>query len=74
MEENEHLFTVFRYVERNALSGKLVDRAEDDWRWCSLSRREAGDSNANALLSEWPMRPPENWLAIMNSPETAQRD
>ena len=71
VEENEHLLAVCRYVERNALRAKLVDRAED-WRWCSLSRREAGDSKVNALLSGWPMRRPENWLALVNSPETNQ--
>ena len=71
MEENEHLLTVCRYVERNALRAKLVDRAED-WRWCSLWHREFGDSNVTGLLSDWPMRPPENWLAIVNRPETDQ--
>ena len=39
VEENEHLLTVCRYVERNALRAKLVDRAEK-WRWCSLWQRQ----------------------------------
>jgi putative transposase len=37
IEADEHLLAVFRYVERNALRAKLVDRAEQ-WRWSSLWR------------------------------------
>jgi putative transposase len=69
VEENEHLLTVCRYVERNALRAKLVERAED-WRWCSLWRRESGSARAKTLLSDWPMKPPENWLEIVNGLET----
>ncbi|WP_202802903.1 transposase [Singulisphaera acidiphila] len=35
IEADEHLLTVLRYVERNALRAELVVRAED-WRWSSL--------------------------------------
>src|SRR5512135_1081483 len=42
IQEDEHFWTVCRYVERNALTAKVVDRAED-WRWCSLSARRRGD-------------------------------
>ena len=38
IQQDHHLLTVLRYVERNALAGKLVTRAED-WRWGSLNWR-----------------------------------
>ena len=35
IERDEHLLTVCRYVERNALTAGAAKRAED-WRWSSL--------------------------------------
>ena len=37
IEEDDHLYTVLRYVERNPVRPTLVQRAED-WRWGSLWR------------------------------------
>ena len=37
VQEDEHFYTVCRYVERNALRANLVSQAEQ-WRWSSLSR------------------------------------
>src|SRR5881397_34989 len=39
VQSDEHLLTVCRYVERNALRAGLVARAEQ-WPWSSLWRRE----------------------------------
>ena len=36
IQEHEHLLSVLRYAERNALRANLVKRAAD-WRWSSLS-------------------------------------
>jgi putative transposase len=38
IQEDEHFFTVCRYVERNALRANLVTSAEQ-WRWSSLWQR-----------------------------------
>jgi hypothetical protein len=38
VQQDEHLLTVCRYVERNPLRAGLVSRAEE-WRWSSLSYR-----------------------------------
>jgi putative transposase len=38
IQEDEHFFTVCRYVERNALRANLVTSAEQ-WRWSSLWHR-----------------------------------
>lgn len=35
IEQDDHLLTVLRYVERNPLRGGLVEQAEN-WRWSSL--------------------------------------
>ena len=53
IEEDEHLLTVCRYVERNALRAKLAARAEA-WPWCSLWQRQ--------------QRPPVDWLAAWRVP------
>src|SRR5437588_9728660 len=69
VETDEHLYTVLRYVERNALRANLVARAED-WRWGSLWRRHGGGAQAAALMHPWPVPVPENWVALVNEPQT----
>lgn len=68
VESDEHLLTVCRYVERNALRAGLVARAEQ-WRWGSLGQRSARPSASGALpvLGEWPIDRPRNWVARVNS-------
>src|SRR5687768_12541946 len=41
VQNDAHFLTVSRYVEANALTAKLVRRAED-WRWGSLWRMQIG--------------------------------
>jgi putative transposase len=67
VETDEHLYCVLRYVERNALRARLVDRAED-WRWSSLWRRSRGEPTP--WLANWPVPLPESWLTYVNQPET----
>ena len=48
VQTDGHFLTVCRYVERNALrAANLVERAED-WRWCSLWRRDHPEVVGNA--------------------------
>jgi putative transposase len=68
IEQDEHLLTVLRYVERNPLRAGLVRRAED-WAWSSLGWRPAG--RRPAMLSDWPVACPRNWLAHVNAVQTA---
>jgi putative transposase len=70
VQTDEHFMTVARYVERNPLRAKLVERAEE-WRWSSLWRRSQGDPQHVAFLSEWPVGQPRDWVARTNRPETA---
>jgi putative transposase len=69
VEGDEHLYTVLRYAERNALRANLVARAED-WRWGSLWRRQQGDANAQAELAPWPLAMPADWVGLVNAPQT----
>lgn len=65
-ESDGHLLTVLCYVERNAVRAGLSDRAED-WPWSSLWARQEG--RLGGLLSLWPIRRPDDWLARVNRPE-----
>jgi putative transposase len=69
IEEDEHFYTACRYVERNALTASIVRRAED-WRWGSLWARRQGEPKLKALLSEWPLPRPREWVKMVNQPMT----
>jgi putative transposase len=69
IESADHLYTVLRYVERNALRANLVKRAED-WRWSSLWARRFGDEAARGILAGWPVAEPREWLSYVNAPQT----
>ncbi|MGQ0666962.1 MAG: transposase [Nitrospiraceae bacterium] len=65
VQTDEHFLTVARYVERNALRARLVERAET-WQWSSLWRRSQGDSKLMSWLSEWPVERPRDWVTRVN--------
>jgi putative transposase len=67
IQQDEHLLTVLRYVERNPLRAKLVDRAQD-WPWSSLTVLYASPP---ALILH-PSRCPrgDGWLRLVNRPQT----
>jgi putative transposase len=67
IQADQHLFTVMRYVERNALRAKLVERAED-WQWGSLAWRRSRNGIA---LGEPPAPLPAYWRHLVNEPQTA---
>lgn len=68
IEESEHLLSVLRYVERNALRASLCKRAED-WEYGSLWRTTVGDVRSRELLAPWPVSRPRSWRAIVNRPQ-----
>src|SRR6187399_1466716 len=70
VQEDQHLLTLMRYVERNALRAKLVERAEG-WRWGSLYRRVHGTPEQKDLLAPWPVALPKDWAALVNKPQSA---
>lgn len=71
IQRNPRLLEALRYVERNALSADLVERAED-WRWGSLWAREYGPEPLRQLLCDWPVDRPADWLERVNAPIPAE--
>jgi putative transposase len=72
IEQDLHLETVLRYVERNPVRAKLVSTAEY-WRWSSLHRRTSGTAGDRELLSQWPIERRRDWLNV-NRPQTAAEE
>jgi putative transposase len=67
IQEDEHLLTVLRYIERNPLRAALVTRAED-WRWSSL--RWHLQPPQLTFLDRGPVVRPPDWAAWVNAPQT----
>jgi REP-associated tyrosine transposase len=65
IQEDLHLLTVLRYVERNPVRAGLVERAED-WRWSSASPRLITDPP----LHSGPVPRPADWLRYVDEPQT----
>jgi hypothetical protein len=68
LQEDEHLWTVLRYVERNPLRANVVQEA-DAWRWSSLWHRVHG--NKSGLVDDGPRALPCRWLQHIQTPQTA---
>jgi putative transposase len=67
IQEDDHLLTVIRYVERNALRANLVGRAED-WPWSSLTALR-GDAPPS-FFDPGPGPRGKLWLDFVNQPQT----
>jgi len=63
VQADEHLLTVLRYVERNALRANLVDNAEK-WPWSSAAVGRSRD--------DLPIELPGDWLTILNEPQSGE--
>ena len=68
VEEDGHLLTVVRYVERNPLRAGMVQRAEH-WAYSSLSQR-IGSGPKTPPLTALPVMGPPDWLNWVNEPQT----
>jgi len=64
IQEDDHLLTVLRYIERNPLRAKLVERAED-WQWSSLHRWS--EPQGLSILDAGPVPRPADWLSYVNA-------
>lgn len=68
IQDDRHLLTVVRYVERNALRASLVTSAEE-WPWGSLRWRS--EERPALSLASLPIQLPANWADFVNAPQTA---
>ncbi len=67
IQQDEHLLTVLRYVERNPVRAGLVARAED-WLWSSV----AIDGPPAAPPRQTPLKLPDRWHSFVNRAEPAE--
>ena len=65
IQEDDHLLTVLRYIERNPVRAALVERAEH-WPWSS-----ACSTRGIPALDPGPVARPLQWLEYVNQPQTA---
>jgi len=69
IQDDGHLLTVMRYVERNPVRAKSIAvRKAQRWRWSSV-----GSPPKDALIPQLhpePVGRPENWLEWVNQPQT----
>ena len=68
IQEDAHLLSVLRYIERNPLRAGLVARAED-WEWSSL--RSSVGRESGSFLDPGPMPRDPGWLERVNAPLSA---
>ena len=69
VQDDTHLVTVCRYVERNPLRAGLVASAAD---WPHGSLAQLRRRGAARLLDPWPFTRPVRWVEVVDRPETAQ--
>lgn len=67
VEAGRHLYSAWRYIERNPLRANLVARAEE-WRWSSLWWRLHDPSHAE--LDAGPAPLPADWVTLVNLLQT----
>ena len=70
VQEDRHLLTLLRYVERNPVRAKLAGRAAL-WRWGSEGVRHQNVKELKPMLSDWPIPRPRDWPRQLNDPPSA---
>ena len=68
IQEDEHLLTVLRYVERNPFRAGLTPRVTG-WRWSSLTLHESGESRP-AWYHDGPVPRGRDWVQHVAQPQT----
>jgi putative transposase len=67
IQDDEHYWTVLRYVERNPLRANIVRRSQD-WEWSSL--KPTARSGPAGLLTDGPLPKRNGWTNYVNGVET----
>ena len=76
IEQDAYLHTACRYVERNPVQARLVNRAED-WAWSGLQNESSATADDDEMTAPFPRRHPgrsnpAGWLAAVNEPIAAR--
>ncbi len=69
IQDDNHLLTALRYVERNPLTAQLVKNILE-WRYGSVYRRYKGTDREKKILSAWVCDEPEDYLQFLAHPIT----
>ncbi len=69
VQQDEHLATLLRYVQRNPLRANLVKRARD-WPWSGRAAARGRDAALRAIVSPWPIERRRDWDAWVQAPQT----
>jgi len=72
VEDDAHLLTVLKYIERNPVRANLAKHPED-WHWGSAYRRLLGTDKERSLLADPPTPLPHNYREWINSPEPSEQ-
>jgi len=69
IQQDEHLLTVLRDVERNPVRAKTLPvRKAQRWSWSSAGTPPKGVEKPS--IDAWPVRRPAHWLKWVNEPQT----
>jgi len=52
VDKDEYLWAVVRYIEKNPVRAKIVEKAED-WKWSSAGSHITGIRNDELILHDW---------------------
>lgn len=66
VDTDEYLVTLVKYIERNPVRAKLVQKCED-WQWGSAYRRIVGTIQQKKLLADLPGTLPTNYKSWINT-------
>jgi putative transposase len=69
IQDDGHLLTVLRYVERNPLRAGMVRRAEA-WPWSSLAPPRGDNDTPSLSLVDGPLARPPDWIAQVNAAQS----
>ncbi len=66
IQQDSHLLTVMRYVERNPVRANLAPSAAE-WKWSSASH--ATTELQNRLVMPGPVAKPDDWIRLVDEPQ-----
>jgi hypothetical protein len=66
VQRDEHLLTVARFLERNAVGAALAERAEQ-WPYGRLRARSHAEDPTWEVLADWPIERPADWVERFNT-------
>ena len=69
IQDDNHLLTVLRYVERNPLTAQLV-KDSLEWKYGSVYKRYKGTNKEKQLLAPWACEESNNYLELLARPLT----